>query len=126
MTCYWSLRKKLLNGKRIPCVPPIKDNNRFFTDFKEKYQLFGHYFSEKCILLKNTSILPNIYSKCTNNSLDVIVFTKENIYKTIKNLDYGYDMISICMLKLCDISIYKNLLKISKFQKLLTFVKISL
>ena len=33
--CYWSLIKTLLNGKTIPCVPPIHDNNRCVTDFKE-------------------------------------------------------------------------------------------
>ena len=26
--CYWSLIKTLLNGKKIPCVPPIYDNNK--------------------------------------------------------------------------------------------------
>ena len=33
--CYWSLIKTLLNGKTIPCVPPIHDNNRCVTGFKE-------------------------------------------------------------------------------------------
>ena len=101
--CYWSLRKTLLNGKKVPCVPPIYDNNNV-TDFKEKCQLFNSYFSEQCTLLKNFSTLANTCSKHTNNILDTIIFPKEDIYKIIKNLDpnkaHGHDMISNRMIKL--------------------------
>ena len=111
--CYWSLIKTLLNGKKVPCIPPVYDNNRYVTDFKEKCQLFNSYFSEQCTLLKNISTLPNTCSKHTNNILDTIVFSKEDIYKIIKNLDpnkaHGHDMISIRMIKLCGISICKPL-----------------
>ena len=27
--CYWSLIKSLLNGKKVPCVFPIYNNNRY-------------------------------------------------------------------------------------------------
>ena len=111
--CYWSLIKTLLNGKKVPCIPPVYDNNRYVTDFKEKCQLFNSYFSEQCTLFKNISTLPNTYSKHTNNILDTIVFSKEDIYKIINNLDpnkaHGHDMISIRMIKLCGISICKPL-----------------
>ena len=110
--CYWSVIKTLLNGKKVPCVPPIYDNNRYVTDFKEKCQLFNSYFSGQCTLLKNISALPNTCSK-HNNILDTIIFSKEEIYKIIKNLDpnkaHDQDMISICMIKHCDISICKPL-----------------
>ena len=103
----------MLNGKKVPCIPPIYDNNRYVTDFKEKCQLFNSYFSEQCTLLKNISTLPNTCSKHTNNILDTIVFLKEDIYKIIKNLDpnkaHGQDIISIRMIKLCGISICKPL-----------------
>ena len=71
--CYWSFIKTLLNGKKVPCVSPIYDNNRYVTDFKEKCRLFNSYFSEQCILLKNTSTFHNKWSKHTN-ILDTIVF----------------------------------------------------
>ena len=61
--CYWSLIKTLLNGKKVPCVPPIYDNNRYITDFKKKCQLFNSYFLKQCTLLKNISTLPNTRSK---------------------------------------------------------------
>ena len=110
---YWSLIKTLQNGKKVPYIPPIYDNNRYVTDFKEKCQLFNSYFSEQCTLLKNISTLPNTCSKHTNNILDTIVFSKDDIHKIIKNLDpnkaHGHDMISIRMIKLCGISISKPL-----------------
>ena len=59
--CYWSLIKTLLNGKKVPCVPPIYDNNRYVSDFKEKCQLFNSYFSEQRTLLKNISTLYPIH-----------------------------------------------------------------
>ena len=76
--CYWSLIKTLLN------VLPIYDNNRYDTDFKEKCQLLNSYFSEQCTLLKNISTLSNTCSKHTNNILDTIVFSKEDIYIYIR------------------------------------------
>ena len=75
---------------------------------------------------KNISTLPSTCSKHTNNTLDTIVFSKEDTYKIIKNLDpnkaHGHNMISICMIKLCGISIckplviiFQNCLRSSKF-----------
>ena len=124
--CYWSLIKTLQNGKKVPCVPPIYDNNIYVTDFKEIYQLFNSYFSEQCNFLKNISTLPNICSKHTYNILDAIIFSKECIYKIIKNLNpnkaHGHDMITIRMIKLCGISIckpfeiiFQNCLRLGKF-----------
>ena len=78
-----------------------------------KCHFFNPYFLEQCTLLKNISTLPNTCSKHTNNILDTIIFSKEDIYKIIKNLDpnkaHGHDMISIRMIKLCGISICKPL-----------------
>ena len=75
--CYWSLIKALLN--KVASVPLIYDNNRYVTDLKEKCQLFNSYFSKHCILLKNIGIFPNTCSKHTNNILDTITFSKEDI-----------------------------------------------
>ena len=59
------------------------------------------------------STLPNACSKHSNNILDTINFSKEDIYKIIKNLEpnkaHGHNMISICMIKLCCISLCKPL-----------------
>ena len=97
----------------MPFVPPIYDNNKYVTDFKEKCQLFNSCFSEQCTILKNISTLRNTCSKHINNILDTIIFSIEDIYKILKNLDpnktHGHNMISIRMIKLCGISICKPL-----------------
>ena len=75
--------------------------------------------------MKNIST-PNTCSKITNNILDTIIFSKEDIYKITKNLDrnkaHDHDMISIHMIKLCGISIckaleifFQNCLRLGKF-----------
>ena len=37
--CYWTLLKTLLNGRKIPCIPPLFHDNKFITDFKEKSKI---------------------------------------------------------------------------------------
>ena len=39
LKCYWTLLKTLLNGRKIPCIPPLFHDNKFITDFKENYLL---------------------------------------------------------------------------------------
>ena len=80
------LYKNFTKWEKIQCVPSIYDNNKYVTVFKEKCKLFNSYFSEQCSLLKNISTLPNTCSEHTNNILDTIIFSKEDINK-IKNLD---------------------------------------
>ena len=41
---YWSILKRFLNDKRIPCIPPLFHDNKFITDFKEKAQIFNCFF----------------------------------------------------------------------------------
>ena len=90
-------------------------------DFKEKYQLFNSYLSEQCTLLKIISTLANTRSKHTNNILDTIIFSKEDIYKIIKNLDpnktHGHDMIKLCSISICKPLeiIFQNCLRSDKF-----------
>ena len=33
--CYWSLLKTLLNGKKVPCIPPFLHNSKYIADLKE-------------------------------------------------------------------------------------------
>ena len=46
--CYWTLLKTLLNGKKIPCIPPIFHDNKFITDFKEKSEILNSFFAKQC------------------------------------------------------------------------------
>ena len=108
---YWSILKAVLNNKKIPCTPPIYPNNNYITDFKEKAQIFNNFFAKQCALVENSSKLPIDSSKKTNNLLSTILFTKDDIANIIKNLNpnkvYGFDMISICILKIYGNSILK-------------------
>ena len=99
---YWSILKTFLN-KKIPCIPPNYHNNNYITDFKEKAQIINN-FAKQYTLAGNTSKLLTDSFKRTNNLTSTISFTKNDFAKIIKNLnpnkDHGFDMISICMLKI--------------------------
>ena len=34
--CYWSLSQTLLNGKKIPCIPPLFHGDEYIIEFQEK------------------------------------------------------------------------------------------
>ena len=106
---YWSILKTFLNNKKIPCIPPLFHENKFVTDFKEKAELFNHFFVNQCSLLSNNSVLPTNLPQLTNKCLDSIHFSSSDIAKIISHLDpnkaHGHDMLSIRMIKLCGNSI---------------------
>ena len=74
---YWSILKRLLNDKKIPCIPPLFHDNKFITDFKEKAEF------------SNSDIVSDI------------AFNSKDTSKVISDLDpnkaHGHDMISIRM-----------------------------
>ena len=102
---YWSILKRFLNDKKIPCIPPLFHDNEFITDFKEKAELFNSFFSKQCSIIDNDKKLPSNLAYHTNEKLSNIVFNSEDIDKVISGLDpnkaHGHDMISIRMLKMC-------------------------
>ena len=65
---YWSILKTFLNNKKIPCIPPLFHENKFITDFKEKAELFNHFFVNQCSLLSNNSVLPTNLPQLTTHS----------------------------------------------------------
>ena len=105
--------KTVLNNKEIPCIPPIYHNNNYITDFKVTAQIFNDFFTKQYTLVENISKLPTNSFKRTNNLLSTLSFTKDDIAKIIKNLNlnkaYGFDMMSIRMLKICGDSMLKPL-----------------
>ena len=106
---YWSILKTFLNNTKIPITPPIFHKNKFITYFKQKAEIFNSHFSKQCTPLINSSKIPSECPRKSNESLSSITFEIKDIKKIIKNLDpnksRGYDMLSICMLKLCGESI---------------------
>ena len=110
---YWSILKTFVNGRKILIIPPLLDNDKFSTNCLEKAHLFNEFFSKQCQPLENNSTLPKSNTYHTENRLNDIIFDSEKLLKTIQSLDankaYGYDGISIRMLKLSSPSIIKPL-----------------
>ena len=65
-------------------------------DFKQKAKIFNSHFSKQRVLINNSSKIPSIEI----NDIEKI------IKKLHPNESRGYDMLSICMLKLCGEPIY--------------------
>ena len=110
---YWSILKSFLNNKKIPCIPPLFHQNRYITKYKYKAELFNNFFANQCSLIKNSSLLPSVLFKRTENVISSIDFGSDDIAIIIQTLDpnkaHGHNMISIRILKICGNSIYKPL-----------------
>ena len=110
---YWSILKSFLIGKKIPCIPPLFENNAYITDFKKKAELFNSFFSNQCSLINNNSPLPPNLPYKKNERLSSVKITNDDILKIFAKLDpnkaHGHDKISIRMTKICSTSICKPL-----------------
>ena len=106
---YWSILKSFLNNKKISCIPPLFCQNKYITKFNGKAELLNNFFADQCSLINNSSKLPSLFFKRTENVISSIDLGSNDIAKIIHNLDpnkaHGHDMISIRMLKTC--SVYK-------------------
>ena len=80
---YWSLLKILLNNKKIPCIPPLLQNNKYVTDFKKKAELFNLFFVKQCSKIDNSNELPLNFLKKTDKSISVITFFCDDIATSI-------------------------------------------
>ena len=111
--CYWSLLRTLLNGRKIPCIPPLFHGDKSIVDFQEKSETFNSFFADQCSPISNGSVSPSELPLRTDISLSSCHFTKDDILRIINNLDpnraHGHDEISIRMLKICGDSICRPL-----------------
>ena len=107
---YWSILKSFLIGKKVPCIPPVFENNEYSTDFKKKAELFNSFFPSQCCIVNNNSQLPPALSYKTNERLSSV--TDDDILNVISKPDpnkvHGHDKISILMIKICSASICKS------------------
>ena len=71
------------------------------------------FFAKQCTRVEKSSKLPIDFFKRENNLLSTILFTKDDVAKIIKNLTpkkaHGFDMISICLLKISSYSVLEPL-----------------
>ena len=110
---YWSIFKTLLNNKNFPCIPPLFHQGKYVTNFKTKAELFNSFFAKQYSIIRNSRKLPLTLRKNPEKSISSITFNCNDIAAIIRSLDldkaYGYNMISIPMLKICDKFICKPL-----------------
>ena len=78
---YWSILKSFLNNEKIPCIPPRFHQNRYITKYKDKAELFNNFFANQCSLIKNSSVLPSVLFKQTENVISSINFGSDDIAK---------------------------------------------
>ena len=101
---FWSAYKRLSNKKKITNIPPLFENGKYVSNFKEKTIIFNNYFAAQCKPFDIESHLPP-FSPLTLNILSNVTFTVEAIIGIINKLNkkkaHGYDGISIAMLQLC-------------------------
>ena len=110
---YWSVLKRFLNNKKIPCIPSLFHENKLVTDFREKAEIFNYFFAKQCSLINSDSSLPCEIIKKTNNCLYSVRFSTEDTLQIINNLDsnkaHGDDEISIRIMKICGSSVCRPL-----------------
>ena len=101
---FWSAYKRLSNKKKITNIPPLFENGKYVSNFKEQTIIFNNYFASQCKPFDIESHLPP-FSPLTPNILSSVTFTEEAITSIIDKLDkkkaHGFDGISIAMLQLC-------------------------
>ena len=81
---YWPIVKSFLYNKKIPCIPPLFYQNRYITKYKDKAELFNYFFANQCSLIKNSSLLPSVLFKRTENVISFIDVGSDGIVKIIQ------------------------------------------
>ena len=78
--CYWAILKRLSNGKKIPCIPPILYEDKFVTDFQVKKGIFNSPFKVRHNFLKN-SFFPSVISEWNKLDLEICNSASLEIFK---------------------------------------------
>ena len=94
------------------CVSLLSHQNKYVKDFEEKAKILTSFFAEQCSLINNSNKLPSTFLKRIEKVISSVSFSNNDIAKIIRDFDpnkaHGYDMISICMLKICGESFSKR------------------
>jgi hypothetical protein len=114
---FWSAYKRLSNKKKITNIPPLFENGKYISSFREKASIFNNYFALQCQPFDIESSLP-VFTPLTGNHLSSITFSHSHIIKIINKLDSkkanGFDEISAAMLKICPEEVARPLYLIFK------------
>ena len=81
--CYWSLLKTLLNGKNIPCIPPLFHDDKYIVHFQEKSEIFNSFFADQSSPISSGSLLPSELPLHTDSTLSSCQLAKDDILQII-------------------------------------------
>ena len=88
----------------MPCIRPLFHENKFLTNFKDKAKVFNTFFPNQCTLMHQSNVLPNNLATLTNESLDSVTCSTDDISKKLTDLKlnqtYGMGILSTKMIKL--------------------------
>ena len=94
---YWSVLKRFLSNKKIPCILSLFHENKLVPDFRKKADIFNSSFAKQCSLINNDSSLPSKIIQKMDNSYFSVKFSIEGILQIINKLGsnkaHGHDEI---------------------------------
>ena len=103
----------MTNGKKIPIILPLLNNESYITNFGDKVNFFNKFFADQCTPIENGSALPNSILPLPDMNLNTINIHSNEIHKIIKShvvgKAHGYDNVTVRMIKICDFSICRPL-----------------
>ena len=112
---YWKIINRVMNKCRAPKIPPLLVNNVFTLNYREKAKIFNDFFSNQCMLITNSSVLP-IFNFLADKRIDQISIRRDEIVSLVRNVNprlkpqaSGSDGISGHILILCDDSVGMSL-----------------
>ena len=113
---YWSILNQFLHKRKSPRIPPVRDTrNTLIADVTTKANIFNKHFANQCSLIDTDSVLPQ-QTFATNLRINNIPLDEAKILALIRaltiNKAHGWDNISVQMIKICDESLVKPLMKV--------------
>ena len=101
---YWEIVNTLMNKRKILGISPLLVADKFFTNYKEKANLFNNYFLSQSKPIPNSSTLL-MFLYITNVRLETLEINGESILTLTNQLNvnktHGVDQISVQIIKCC-------------------------
>ena len=95
---YWKIINRVMNKRSTPKIPPLLVNNLFILNCKEKAKYFNDFFSQQCMPIVNSSVLP-VLNLFTEKITDHISIKNDEIISLIRKINpdkaAGSDGISV-------------------------------
>ena len=115
---WWKILKTFITTTKSSNIPPMKSNNEFFTEDKDKAKLLNNYFKTQSSLNDDGKILPQVI-KINANDLSVIMTSPDEVKSILETLKIGKasgpDYINNYVLKMCAAELSEPLSKLFNY-----------